>query len=135
MICTAGSPSAAEDGPILHYSFDDDREGQVFDESDHGNNGGTVGDVRYEPSFRGRAVRFTGNTTYVTCDSPGIDMDGWKQVTLSVWVKVNKVTTYGRVVSRGNVSGEKSSGVGLRVGGETKATWSVLTQSQNNIPV
>ena len=127
-------PKALAKDLMLYYSFDQDRDGKVFDDSDHGAGGATVGRVTYEPSFRGRAVRISGPRTYVQCDASGVNMHGWKQATLSVWIMPRRVTTYGRVVTCGDVAGETHSGLGLRIGGGTKACWSLTRQYRSNNP-
>lgn len=120
---------------VLYYPFDHDTDGEVYDESDNGNNGVTVGAVEYEDSFRGRAARFASNRTYIQSDAAGLNMHGWKQATISVWIKTKKVTTYAELISRGEVTGETTGGITMRAGSDlSKAAFSFRRQFQSNPP-
>lgn len=117
----------------LYYSFDDDADGKVYDGSGNENHGTVVGNVVYEPSFRGRAARFTGSGTYVLSDAAGLNMQGWTRASVSVWIKTNRLTTYGNILSRGEVTGDTPSGMSLRAGGDwCKAFFSIQRQYQEN---
>ena len=49
------------------------------------------------------------------CGSPDLNLDGWRQLTVSAWVKVSRYSTYGNLVGRGK---EGSGGAfGISVGG------------------
>ena len=121
---------------VVYYSFEDDAKGKVYDESGNGNHAVTVGDVQYEPSFRGRAPRFTSNRTYILSESPGLNMHGWKQVTVSAWIKTKRYTTYARIINRGKVGGDGASGIGLQVGSAAaKASFSVGRDFQTHPPI
>lgn len=136
-------PNAADSVPaglhrdlVLHYPFDNDDDGEVYDESDNGNGGMIVGGVRYEASFRGRAPRFTSNRTYILSEAPGLNMHGWRQLTVSVWIKTNRLTTYGRILNRGAVTGDQHSGIALQAGsGTSKASFGMMRQFSSNRPV
>lgn len=121
---------------VLHYPFDNDDDGEVYDESDNGNGGALVGDVRYEASFRGRAARFTSSRTYIQSDAPGLNMHGWRQLSVSVWIYTSRLTTYGRILNRGAVAGDQHSGISLQVGsGTSKASFGMMRQFSSNPPV
>jgi hypothetical protein len=118
---------------VVYYSFDDDANGKVYDESGHKNHGAAVGNVGYEPSFRGRAARFTSSGTYVLSESAGLNTQGWTQASVSVWIKTNRLTTYGNILNRGEVTGDTPSGIALRAGGDwCKAYFSIQRQYQTN---
>jgi beta-lactamase regulating signal transducer with metallopeptidase domain/outer membrane protein assembly factor BamB len=114
--------------PALYYSFDDDSDGKVHDESGHELHGRTVGDVNYQSSFRGRAAKFTSNKTYILCDD--LCMDRWRQLTASCWIKTNRITNHAQVLACGEVVGEEMSGFVMQVGGTSKAVWNVTTEFQ-----
>ena len=111
----------------LYYSFDDDDE-KVYDLSGNDLHGRTVGNVQYQPSFRGRAAKFTSNKTYVLCDD--LNMDKWRNLTVSAWINTNRITAHAQVFSCGEVTGEQMSGFVMQVGGESKAAWNVVTEFQ-----
>jgi hypothetical protein len=111
------------DGLMLHYTFDGDEGGKVRDESGHGHDGCLVGAVQYEDSLKGKGVRFTGPGTYVVSAAEGLNVKGWRELTLSVWVKIRRFTTYGSVMGRGEVTGEKSGGFGIALGGMYGGKW------------
>ena len=101
-------------GLVLHYSFDRDEGARVVDES-RNNHDGTAHSVGYVDSIKGKGIRTTSSSTYVICNSPDLSCDGWKQLTVTTWVKVSKFATYGRILNRGNIN--KAGGFGLAVGG------------------
>jgi Concanavalin A-like lectin/glucanases superfamily len=110
-------------GLILHYTFDRDEERKVKDESGHGNDGSLVGAVLYEDALKGKGVRFTGPGTYVMSAAEGLNVKGWREMTLSAWVKLRQFTTYGHVMGRGEVTGEKCGGFMLTLGGVYGDKW------------
>jgi hypothetical protein len=100
--------------PVLHYSFDRDEGGRVIDQSGHGHDG-TAHGLKYEEAVRGQGIRTSSRGTYVICDSPALSCNGWRQLTVSAWVKLSRHTTYGHVVNRGKEG--KSGAFGISVGG------------------
>ncbi len=110
-------------GLILYYSFDNDRDGKVRDNSGYGHHGVVSGNVLYEKSFKGNAVCFTAKDSFVMCPDKELNVNGWKQVTVSIWVLFNRFTTYGCVVSRGEVTGERAGGIWLFAGGTSGGAW------------
>jgi hypothetical protein len=118
---------------VVYYSFDDDAQGIVYDQSGNGNHGRTVGDVRYEDCAGGRAPCFTSNQTYIVSDARGLNMHGWREATVSVWFKTNRVTTYSNIMSRGEVTGDTPSGLKLRAGSDvSKAYFGMVRQFSSN---
>lgn len=110
-------------GLILHYTFDRDEERKVKDESGHGNDGSLVGAVLYEDALKGKGVRFTGPGTYLMSAAEGLNVKGWREMTVSVWVKPRQFTSYGQVMGRGEVTGEKGGGFELSFGGVYGGKW------------
>lgn len=115
-------------GLALYYSFDEDSDGSVYDESGNKLHGRTVGAVQYQPSFRGNAAKFTSNRTYILCDD--LCMDRWPRLTASCWMKTNRITNHAQVMACGQVVGEQMSGFVMQVGGTSKAVWGVTTEYQ-----
>lgn len=115
--------SDAGAGLLLYYTFDQDRDGKVVDQSGHGFNGTIAGNVLYEPSFKGKAVRFTAPNSYIVCDARELNMAGWRQATVCAWVLFRQFTTYGCVLSRGGVTDEQNGGLSLFAGGVYGAGW------------
>ncbi|MBT3296833.1 MAG: LamG domain-containing protein [Verrucomicrobia bacterium] len=100
--------------PILHYSFDRDEGNRVTDQSGHGHDG-VAHRVGYEESIKGKGIRTSSSDSYVTCASPDLSLDGWRQLTVATWFKVSSYATYGRIFNRGNV--EKGGAFSITVGG------------------
>lgn len=117
MLVQGAVAHAAADGPVLHYTFDDDDGTNVWDASGGDNHGYLVGGVTYEDSISGRAVRIDCSSEYVRCDSADVNVDGWDEVSVSCWVLISNLTTYGTVLSR-NVpwSESRASSLALSVG-------------------
>jgi len=110
-------------GLILYYNFDDDRDGKVSDRSGRGHQGIISGNVLYEKSFKGKAARFTAPNSYIMCPDKELNLNGWKHVTVSAWVCFRAFTSYSCVVSRGEVTGERSGGIAMFAGGPIGAKW------------
>ena len=110
-------------GLMLYYRFDDDGDGKVFDQSGQGRDGQTAGQVLYEPSFAGKAIRFTAPDSYVVCADETLNVNGWKQVTVAAWIQFRQVRTYGCIVSRCEVTGEQGGGMALFAGGRYGRDW------------
>ena len=104
-------------GLVLHYSFDSDSDTNVWDDSGNGNNGYLVGAVTHVTGLFGSAIRITTPTTYVVSTSPSLNMNGWTGFTASVWVMMEGYTTYGQVISRGEVTGGTPGAFEMVVGG------------------
>ncbi len=103
-------------GLMLHYSFDHDQDGQVMDVSGGNNHGRTVGNVVYVEQPTGYAVQTSSRDTYVICDNPGLNINGWRQLTVALRVRLNRYSVYGRLISRGNPDINKG-GFGINLGG------------------
>lgn len=110
-------------GLLLYYTFDQDRDGKVMDQSGHGFNGTVAGNVLYEPSFKGKAARFTAPNSYIVCEARELNMAGWRQATVCAWVQFRQFTTYGCVMSRGSVTDEQNGGLSFFAGGVYGGKW------------
>lgn len=117
-VMLGGGPLAegAYDGLVLHYSFDRDEGAKVADQSGQGSDGYWVGDPMYGPGVKGKAARFRSKDTYIVSSSPRLNMNGWKEATVSVWVRIEEHTTYGHVINRGPLSTDQPGAFELAVG-------------------
>lgn len=111
-------------GPIptnglkLLYTFDSDSGGQVFDSSGNGNNGLIVGGVTYEAGKQGLAARFSSSSMHIVCDSQALNVQGWTNITVSMWAMPVSLTTYSCIIARGQyTAGSTSSGFMIRTPG------------------
>jgi len=100
-----------ENAPVLAFSFDK----QDAAETAGRVNGEVVGPVTFGEGIQGKAPVFSSRETRLILRSPKLNMDGWRQVTVSAWVKMNSYSTYGNVLTRG--AGTQGSGCSLWVGG------------------
>jgi len=98
-------------GLAYYWAFDD----QVPVDLVRGVRGEILGHVVFEDGILGKAPVFKNYSTKIVVQSPDLNLDGWKHVALSTWVKMKGYSTYGRVVSW--AEGSQGCGVGLRVGG------------------
>lgn len=105
------------EGLVLHYTFDEDQDGKVVDSGGRGYDGYLVGPVTYENSIKGKAARLTSHKTYMVCPNPGLNVNGWRQLSVSIWVMIKKTRTRGAVLCRGELTGEQGGGFSLSVGG------------------
>jgi hypothetical protein len=107
-------------GLVLHYSFDKDENGKVFDRSRRKHHGALAGSVSYEGSIKGKGIKTSSKDTYVICDSSDLKLDGWRHLTVSAWVKLSRYATYGHLVNRGKegTGGAFSLSVGGVYGGK-----------------
>lgn len=90
--------SAGGEGPVGYWSFDDG----TGKDSAGSNDATLVGPVSISPSPFGKALRLTSSRTYATSDATGVK--GWSAISVSVWIKPRRYTTYGNVISRGSDS-------------------------------
>ncbi|MFT5131099.1 MAG: hypothetical protein ACI8W8_004734 [Rhodothermales bacterium] len=100
--------------PFLHYSFDDDTETEVRDRSGNSNHG-LVHGLKYEDAKQGKGIRTVSSRTYASCKSPELSFDRWQHLTVTTWVRVDRFSTYGRILNRGAPGGV--GGFALSVGG------------------
>jgi hypothetical protein len=103
-------------GLVAHYTFDEDGEGTVRDLSGNGNEGRLVGAVAYEDARKGKVVGFSRRDAYVVADSPRLNMNGWKEASIAVWIQIRRHTTYGHVINRGPITGTTSGTFEMGVG-------------------
>ena len=107
------------EGPVYHWSFDDGTAADCVS----GVKGKVVGPVAFQPGIRGRAAAFKNHTTKIVVDSPKLDLNGWRQATLSLWVKMIRYSTYGRIISCCGPGRTRAAGVGLSIGGRGSQGW------------
>jgi len=100
-----------EDRPAYHWSFDDKN---VLDHMREVP-GRVVGNVTFQDGILGKAAVIKDDSTRIDIQSPSLNLDGWEQVTVSMWCKMTGYSTYGRVLSR--AEGNEGCGVALHVGG------------------
>ena len=105
------------EGLVLHYTFDDDTDGKVCDSSGRGYDGHLVGPVTYEESIKGKAARLTSHKTYMVCSDPGLNVNGWREMSISIWVMIKNTRTRGRIIGRGELTGEQGGGFYMSAGG------------------
>jgi hypothetical protein len=109
---------------VLHLTFDEDVGAEVRDASGRRNHASWVGASAYEESPAGKAARFASYRTYILCPSKDLNTDGWPAASVSLWVLFRGYTTYGRVLSRGQVTGDQYGGFPhIAVGGRSGARW------------
>ena len=79
------------------------------------------GPVAFAKGIVGLAPVFKNHTTRIVLQSPRLNFNGWKRVTLSFWAKFNSYSTYGVVFGRANVS--TGCGISSRMGGTYGGRW------------
>ena len=105
------------DSLMLHYTFDRDLGRKVVDASGRGNDGTAIGPLRYVEGISGKGIEITTPDAYVESRAPGLNMNGWRAVTVSVWFKLKQQTTYGTILNRAVLGGAKGVTMHLYVGG------------------
>jgi hypothetical protein len=100
----------------MYYSFDRDEDGKVRDEGGRGADGYWVGTPMYEAGVKGKAARLRSKDTYIVSASPVLNMNGWKEATVGLWVRSEEHTTYGVVISRGSLSSEQMGAFWIQTG-------------------
>lgn len=102
-------------GLVLHYTFDDDNE-KISDQSGLGNDATWVGAPMYETGLEGKAARFSSKDTYLVASAPELNMNGWNEMTVSLWVSMKEQTTYGHVINRGTLNTDQGGAFELAIG-------------------
>lgn len=105
-------------GLVLHYTFDEDTDEAVKDSSGNANDGTRVGDVRYQEGLRGKAARFTSGKTYIVSGAPGLNVKDWPALTVSLWAKPMRHTTYGQLIGRGLLDQPVAAGFFMAIGSQ-----------------
>lgn len=100
---------------VLYYTFDDDNE-TVQDRSGQGHDGSWTGAPVYDTGIKGKAARFRSKDTYLVTPAPELNMNGWKEATISLWISLAAYTTYGHVINRGPLSTDKPGAFELALG-------------------
>lgn len=130
-----GMLAAVKDSLMLHYAFDQEEGDKVTDLSGKGNDGYWVGSPMYEAGVKGKAARFRSRETYIVSPSPKLNMNGWKGMTVSLWVSVAGHTLYGHVINRGPISTDKPAAFELAIGhGYGKGVFVVQNTPTNGCP-
>jgi len=111
------------EGLIAYYDFDEIHGTTIPDRSGNGNDAVIVGKIVLGGSFRGLAARVPSFDAYITAASGDLNLAGWPELSVSVWVKPLAGTTHGTVVARGGVSGEQAGGMDMRIGGDFQGSW------------
>jgi len=104
----------------------------VQDRSGLGHDGIWVGAPLYETGIKGKAARFRSKDTYLVASSPELNMNGWNEMTVSLWVKATSHTTYGHVINRGPLTTDKPGAFELALGQGYKKGLFVLQNSPAN---
>lgn len=102
-------------GLVLYYTFDEDTD-KIQDRSGRGHDGYWVGAPAYDAGLKGQAARFRSRETYVVAPSPELNMNGWNAMSVCLWVKAARHTTYGHVINRGPLSTDKPGAFELGIG-------------------
>ena len=118
--------------PFLYYSFDNDSGTQVADGSRHRFNGTATG-VSYTDGVHGKGLKTTTSRTYV--DAPEkIKLGALKQLTVACWVRVDRFSTYGRLIGSGILN--KGGSFNLSIGGTSgKAIFAVTLEDGQTVRV
>ena len=109
----------ASGGLVMYYDFDGDDGGSVRDLSGNENHGRVVGPISYVDGVSGKGIRITTSDAYVESLAQGLNMDRWSEMTVSVWFKLERQTTYGTILSRAALGGNRGGTLGLSVGGSS----------------
>ena len=104
--------AATKGGLQYYWSFDN----QDALDSVREVNGQIVGDVQFGDGVLGKAPVIRDDSTKIVVQSPSLNLNGWKQVTFSMWAKMNGYSTYGRAISW--AEGNQTCGLALHVGGD-----------------
>ncbi len=119
---------------VLHYTFDEDAE-KIQDRSGLGHDGVWVGAPLYEAGVQGQAARFRSKDTYLVAASPALNMNDWRAMTVSLWVKAAGHTTYGHVINRGPLTTDQLGAFDLGIGqGYKKGIFAVQNHSAKPCP-
>ncbi len=86
---------------VLHYTFDGDEPDTVFDSSGNRHHGELYGRISYEPAVSGRGIVTAARDQFVLCDSKALNLHGWRELTVTGWIKVQHHNTHGILASRG----------------------------------
>lgn len=107
------SQATRADGLVLHYSFNDAKDGKVADDSGSGNNGSVQGTIDVVEGQLGNAIRFDGQRTTVTLgNKENLHLQNF---TIVMWIKrgnADRISPNGDCVLFGY--GEGGYAVGLR---------------------
>jgi hypothetical protein len=96
----------AQEGLVLHFSFDNVEGDRVKDESGNQNDGTMLGGAEIVDGKVGKAVKIDGATGRVeVADSDSLDI-GMSSLTVECWLNTMSANrhTYSRIVSKGNFS-------------------------------
>ena len=103
---------------VLHYDFEDIEGGTVFDCSGNNLHGTIRGNAAVvKGGVAGKGLRIQKSTDFVEAIHEGLDITGWDGLTVSVWLNLDGITTYGSVLSHSPVGGQGGSPWHLSIGG------------------
>lgn len=74
------------DGLVAYYSFDNDVDTTIVDDSGNNANGAAMFDVGHGPGYMGQAIELDGYEQYVDCGTQDGLFDFTEQITLAAWV-------------------------------------------------
>jgi hypothetical protein len=110
-VAYAWREGAASAAPILRWTFD---KGDARD-TVAGVRGTPMGWVRFDEGLVGKGAALKGRGARIVMRDPRLNMDEWRQVTISAWVRAGSYRTLGTVLGRG--VGASDCGCLLSVGG------------------
>ena len=109
------SSSALRSGLVLHYSLDADEGRQATDNSGRGNHGVVSQGTSYTDGVMSKGIRTISKDTFVICSSAAANPNGWREFSMTVWVKPHGVSTYSNLIGFGKP--DTRGGIALRIGG------------------
>ncbi len=77
------------DGLILHYSFENFRDGKIFDLSSRENHGTVKGSIPQPQRTLGNIYEFDGVDDHIECDNNLTSTDPDGAITICIWIKPN----------------------------------------------
>jgi hypothetical protein len=96
VLCASGSVASAEEGLVLHYTFDE-RTGEVAKDTSGNGLDGKVNGATYVVSPRGQALHFDGVDDSVTCPASDLlNLDG--DLTIEVWLRAERIDERNRMI-------------------------------------
>ena len=108
-------PKGRPGGLALHFTFEEEKGNEVEDRSGSGHHGVLVGEARRVETPGGQGVQITQPSSHVLVPAETLSVRGWSELTVAVRFRLDRYTTYGRVLSRGREG--RGGGFGLSVGG------------------
>jgi hypothetical protein len=101
----------ASGGLVLDYNFDQDQDGQVRDGSGHNNHGRAAGPITYVEGIAGQAIRIATPEAYIEAPAKGLSLDGAPELTVAVWFRIERLTTYGTILNSSIAHGPQTPNI------------------------